>query len=102
MSRVLSYIGIAKKAGKLTFGTAAVCDMLRKGGKNPVFAASDISSATEKKLADKCAFYGVKFVRLSENTAELGHSIGKTGAVAAVYISDNGIANAALAAKEMC
>lgn len=95
MSRVLSYIGIAKKAGRLTFGTDAVCDALRRGGKNPVFAASDISSATEKKLTDKCAFYGVKLVKLEANTTQLGHAIGKTGAVAAVYITDNGLADAA-------
>ena len=98
MSRVLSYIGIAKKAGKLTFGTDAVCDALRRGGRNPVFAASDISAATEKKRTDKCTFYGVKLDRLDADTSGLGHAIGKTGAVAAVYVTDEGLANAALAA----
>lgn len=100
MSRALSYIGIARKAGKLTFGTDAVCDALRRGGKNPVFAASDISEATEKKLTDKCAFYGVKLVRLDADTSELGHAIGKTGAVAAVYVTDEGLANAAAASLQ--
>ncbi len=98
MNRALSYIGIAKKAGKLTFGTDAVCDALRRGGKNPVFAASDISAATEKKLSDKCAFYGVRLVRLKADTSALGHAIGKTGAVAAVYVTDAGLANAVLGA----
>ncbi len=95
MSRVLSYIGIARKAGKLTFGTDAVCDALRRGGKNPVFAASDISEATEKKLTDKCAFYGVSLIRIDADTATLAHAIGKTGTVAAVYISDGGLSRAA-------
>ncbi len=98
--RVLSYIGIARKAGKLIFGTDAVCDALRRGGKNPVFAASDISPATEKKLTDKCTFYGVKLIRLGADTASLGHAIGKTGTVAAVYISDGGLAKAAESAAE--
>lgn len=98
MNRVLSYIGIAQKAGKLVFGTDAVCELLRKGMKNPVFAASDVSSATKKKLTDKCTFYGVRLVMLEADTAMLGHAIGKTGAVAAVCITDEGIANAAITA----
>ncbi len=95
MSTPISYIGIAKKAGKLVSGTDMVCDVLRRGGKLPVFAANDISDVTRKKLADKCAFYGAELIYINCSTADLAHGIGKTGAVAAVYINDAGLAAAA-------
>ncbi len=95
MAGTLSYIGIAKKAGKLVSGTDMVCDTLRRGGRLPVFAASDVSDGTRKKLSDKCTFYGAELVTLDVTSAELAHGIGKTGAVAAVYISDEGLSKAA-------
>lgn len=108
MSKALRYIGIAKKAGKLVFGTQMVCDALRsnslKNGdceNSAVFVASDVSEATLKKLTDKCSFYSAELVRLADTSSELAHGIGKTGAVAAVYISDEGLSKAAVsAAKE--
>lgn len=95
MASTLSYIGIAKKAGKLVSGTDMVCDTLRRGGKLPVFAASDASDGTRKKLSDKCTFYGAELITLDATSQELAHGIGKTGAVAAVYIIDEGLAEAA-------
>lgn len=99
MTKALAYIGIAKKAGKLVSGTDMVCDTLRRGGKLPVFAASDVSDGTRKKLSDKCAFYGAELVTLDITSQELAHGIGKTGAVAAVYVNDDGLAKAALKAS---
>ncbi len=95
MTKTLSYIGIAKKAGKLVSGTDMVCDTLRQGGKLPVFVASDASDGTRKKLSDKCTFYRAELVTLDATSQELAHGIGKTGAVAAVYINDEGLSNAA-------
>ncbi len=93
--RALSYIGIAKKAGKLISGAPAVTDALRRGGKNAVFAAAGISQATEKRLCDKCSFYGARLIRLSCDGGELAKRIGKTGFVAAVMITDEGLSRAA-------
>ncbi len=98
MTKALSYIGIAKKAGKLVSGTDMVCDTLRRGGKLSVFVAGDVSDGTLKKLSDKCAFYGAGIVKLDVTSTELAHGIGKTGAVAAVYIVDEGLSRAALSA----
>ncbi len=100
MSGAMRYIGIAKKAGRLVFGTDMVCDKLRRGGRYAVFAASDISETTKKKLTDKCAFYGAELIFIPETGAELGHGIGKTGSVAAVYIDDGGLSSVAKNAAE--
>ena len=94
-ARALNYIGIAKKAGRLTIGTPNVCDALRRGTKFAVFMASDASEPTKKKLCDKCAYYGAELYVLSCTCGELAHRIGKTGTVAAVMIADAGLSRAA-------
>ena len=122
--RALGYIGISKKAGMCIIGTPAVCDALRSlksrdntrvteskqernTGRNTgrykdecaVFCAGDASAATKNKLRDKCAFYGVRISELDGvMSTELAHRVGKTGAVAAIMITNAGIADAALAA----
>lgn len=93
--RALRYIGIARKAGRLVIGTPAVCDALRRGAGTAVFAARDISDGTRKRLFDKCAFYNAKLYVLPTGGGELAHIIGKTGAVAAVMITDAGLSLAA-------
>ena len=77
-------------------GTPMVCEALRDK-KNPVIAvleASDTSANTHKKLSDKCGFYNVPLYRLTADTANLGRAVGKTGAVAAVGVTDANLYNA--------
>ncbi len=94
--RAMSYIGIAKKSGKLAIGTPAVCEALRRGEGNAVFAAGNISGGTMNKLEDKCSFYGAGLYVLAADAGELAHQVGKTGAVAAVLIRDAGLERAAV------
>ena len=53
-----------------------------------VLEASDTSQNTHDKLTSKCAFYGVPLYRLPVTTEELARAIGKSGATAAVGITD--------------
>ncbi len=94
----IRYIGLARKAGRLAMGTPAVCDALRRIHGGVVFAARGISASTEKRLSDKCAFYGAELCRLPVDGEALAHAVGKTGFVAAVIITDTGIASAARSA----
>ena len=96
--RTHRYIGIARKAGKLLIGTPAVCDGLRRGDGDSVFASCDISEGTKKRLSDKCSYYGATLHILPTDGAALAHMIGKTGSVAAVMITDPGLASAARSA----
>ncbi len=93
---LLSMIGICKKAGRAICGTEMVLDAVRKGdGKiRLVIAAGDASDNTKKKLADKSAYYGVKIIFTQLTSAELGGAVGKSGAVAAVGVTDGGLAAA--------
>ena len=91
--KLLSTVGLCARARKLVSGTPMVCEALRSR-KPPVLAvleASDTSENTHKKLADKCAFYQVPLYRLTADTARLGKAIGKTGAVAAVGLTDENL-----------
>ena len=88
--KLLSTLGLCARARKLVTGTPMVCEALR-GSKSPVVAvveASDTSENTHGKLVSKCAYYGVPLYRISADTGRLAHAIGKTGAVAAVGITD--------------
>ena len=94
--KLLSTLGLCARARKLVMGTPMVCEALRDK-KSPVIAvleASDTSANTHKKLSDKCGFYNVPLYRLAADTASLGRAVGKTGAVAAVGVTDANLYNA--------
>ena len=91
--KLLSTLGLCARARKLVMGTPMVCEAMRDK-KTPVLAvleASDTSENTHKKLSDKCAFYGVPLYRLTADTERLGRAVGKTGAVAAVGVTDENL-----------
>ncbi len=90
-------IGLAAKAGKTVFGTPLICESLRaKGAKKCtlVLEGADSSENTHKKLSDKCAFYDAALVRLPITMSELSDAVGKRSTIAAVGITDEGLAKA--------
>ena len=91
-----SMIGLCKKAGHAVCGTELVCEALRRGDKKVrlVIGAQDASDNTKKKLTDKCAYYGTKIIFVPLTAEELGGAVGKSGATAAVGITDAGLAEA--------
>ena len=91
----LGFLGLAKRAGRVISGTPMVCEALAEREKPPlVLYAEGASAASKKKIVCKCEFYGVNAMPLPISAEELGHAIGKTGAVAAVAITDRGFADA--------
>ena len=90
-SRLISNLGLCVRAGKTVMGVPMICEAMRKGGANApkaVFEAADTSENTHKKISDKCEFYGVKHIRLECDCVSLAKSLGKTGALAAVAVTD--------------
>lgn len=88
---LLFALGLCARARKLVTGTPMVCEALRKGGKTPILAvleATDTSDNTHGKLTSKCAYYKTPLYRIPVTTEGLAHAIGKTGAVAAVGVTD--------------
>ena len=99
--KLLGFLGLCRKAGRLICGTPQVTEAL--GGKRPpcfVLAAQDASPATQKKLKSQTEFYRVPLYTVNIGVEELAHAVGKTGALAAVAITDEGMATALLSRIE--
>ena len=112
--KLLSLLGIARKAGRVIIGTEMVCDEVRRRGhaghyeeedeKNVpvpetqsgkphkqcgcVLIASDASANTKKRILNACAHYQVRAFVAPVTTAQLSDRLGKTGAVAAAAVFD--------------
>ena len=85
---LLSTLGLCARARALVVGTPLLCETLRAGNGRIlcVLEASDTSANTHKRLTDKCTYYRVPLHRLE--------AVGKTGAVAAVGVTDPGLLRA--------
>lgn len=88
----LRALGLCAKARRLICGTPMICEALR-GREKPrlVLSAFDNSENTQKKLSDKCAYYGVRLVSLSVGGEELSRAVGKQSRVAAVAVTDENL-----------
>ena len=87
--KLLSALGLCRKAGKLICGTPMICDALRSAKKPyAVIMASDNSENTQKKLGDKCKFYGVELMIPDLDGDALSGAIGKSGRTSAVAVTD--------------
>jgi ribosomal protein L7Ae-like RNA K-turn-binding protein len=74
--RMLSYVGLAQRAGKLVSGDEPVMQAIRNRSAQLVFVATDASELAKKKYRDKCLFYKISVIELLPRS-ELGRSIGK-------------------------
>jgi len=91
LQKLLKTLGLCVRANKVIFGVPMICDAMRKGGANfpaLVIEASDASEGTQKKIADKTAYYKVRKVRIDCDGATLASALGKTSSLAAIAITD--------------
>ncbi len=87
--KLLRFLGLAKKAGKVVMGTDLVCRACRERKKpSLVLLASGVSPATEKKVTDKCSFYSVALEKIPASADELADALGKLGSIAVVAVMD--------------
>ena len=77
----------------MAIGTPLVVKAIQEKRVYKVFIACDPSANTEKKITDKCAYYGVDCVKTSYTAEQLAGAIGKTGAVCALGITDKNFSN---------
>ena len=60
--RVLSAIGLARRAGKTVSGGELVTEAIRSHKALLVIAATDISPNSRKKIVGACEFHGVEYI----------------------------------------
>lgn len=92
VQKICGMIGLARRAGKTVIGTDLVCRAMPKGGVSLVLISVSASAPTKKKLSVKSEFYGIKWIEADIDTERLGKILGKSGAVAAIAITDAGFA----------
>lgn len=89
-SKVLSMIGLAKKAGKTASGEFLCDKAVKEGSARLVIIASDASDGTKKSLKNVCTYYGVEHIEYSDMD-NLGRFTGG-GIRAAVSVNDENFA----------
>lgn len=93
MDKVLSYLGLAKKAGLASIGSEQARVSVRGRKAVLVLQASDASENAAKRAADTCKYYKTELRQVPYTAAELGAAAGKAPAVL-VSFNDKGFAEA--------
>ncbi len=92
--KVLSMVGLAMRAGKVTSGEFSTEKAVKRGRAVLVLVAGDASENTKKMFENMCAYYQVP-MRVYGTKASLGHAIGKE-LRASLAVLDRGFAGSIL------
>jgi len=84
----VSFLGLAYRARKVVSGEETVVQSVRREQAKLVLLSKDASDRTTKTITDKCRFYKVPFVFVSDRKT-LGEAIGKAERVV-VAVTDPG------------
>jgi len=76
VNKVLSFLGLACRAGAVVSGEYATEKAVKSGKAKLCIVASDASDNTRKLFNDKCSYYEVPIIELGTKD-ELGKAIGK-------------------------
>ena len=90
--KVLSLLGLAMKAGKVSSGETAAESAVKSGKAYLVIVANDASDNTRKHFSDMCVFRDIPFIQYSDKE-NLGRALGKD-LRSNLAITDKGFADA--------
>lgn len=91
MTKALSLISLATKAGKTKSGEFSTEQAVKEGRAYLVIVAADASDNTKKKFRNMCSFYEVPIYFYGDKDT-LGHAMGKEFR-ASLAVIDEGLAN---------
>src|SRR5690554_1618075 len=89
-NKVLSLLGLARRAGKISWQEEANFHAIRNGSAKLLILAEDAGASVAKKYYNKSSYYGVPLI-VTLQKGPLGHALG-TSPRAAVVILDDGFA----------
>jgi len=92
--RLLSLFGLARRAGKLSWGFDSVLEAIAKKQAHAVFLANDISSKTAKEVRFAAGKHNLPVTQIRADMDKIQKAIGKTAGV--VSLNDRGFAARAL------
>ena len=90
--KVFGMLGLARRAGKIIFGSDAAEKAVRAGKAVLVIMAEDASDRTKKLMTNKCKSFSVPLYVFS-NATELGNKIGKSD-ISVLAVGDKNFASA--------
>ena len=96
--KILSYIGLASKAGRSVGGEFSVEKAIKEKKARLVIVATDASDNTKKNFNDSCTFYKVPII-IYGTKDDLGKATGNQFR-ASVAVLDDGFAEAILKIKD--
>ena len=99
-SKLLSLLGLAKKAGKLSLGHDAVIEAIGRRKAHLIVLAADASERIEREMKREIAFRqsDIPLIRISETMADMGHALPHK--VGVVSVNDASFAKAVLTRYE--
>ena len=80
-SDFFSMLGLAMRAGQLSFGEDGVRKAIASGAAALVLLDAGASDNTKKRMRDSCAYYGVPLMETA--AGRLGEAVGKPGRMSA-------------------
>lgn len=98
-NKMLSLLGLAKRAGKVVSGEFSVEKAVKSGRACLVIVAEDASANTRKSFKDMCTYYKCPLI-FTATKDELGHAIGCEFRASAA-VMDSGFAQSLLKHVEM-
>lgn len=84
MNKLLSLLGLSRRAGKLIYGYDAAVEAIKNKKAVCALYASDISPKTEKNLIFEAEKAGIEVIKLKVTIEEAGDAIGKKAGVFAL------------------
>ena len=91
MDKLLSLLGIARRAGKLALGNDPVLEAIHKQEAKLILAAGDLSQRTKKGIETAAQTGNIPLLQTTISMDELGFAIGKR--VGILSVNDAGFAN---------
>lgn len=92
-NKILTLLGFASKAGKLSFGFSASSDTIKSGKSKLVIISSDISEKSQKEIRFISGKYGVDALLLDTvSTIKLSNAVGRNCGI--LSINDSSFASA--------
>lgn len=88
--KLLSFLGLCRRAGRMTLGNDVVIESMEKKNSNLVLLASDVSVRTKKGVLAKADGTNTEVIDLKYTKDELSQALGKYAAV--ISIEDFGFA----------
>jgi len=86
--KLLLFLGLARKAGKLILGHDAVLNFILKNKGSLVLVSSDVSERSFKKIKEVCDLNKIEIINLEVNMDDILKNLGKRAGIMAVINSN--------------